>query len=53
MKTRAVEEAGEDHLLDRGGEVLLGPGLLGQIADGAPLELRRPEDLPGQGREEP
>ena len=30
-----AEEAGKHHLADGGGEILLGPGLLGQIPDGA------------------
>ena len=44
-----AEKAGQHHLADGGGKVLLCPGLLGQIADGPPAEAFVQADLPGQG----
>ena len=45
----AAEKAAEHHLIHRGGEVLLSPGLLGQIADGAAAQGVVPDDGAGQG----
>ncbi len=45
----AVQAPGENDLQDGGGEVLLGPGLLGEVANRAALQLRRTADLPGLG----
>ena len=48
----AVEAPGQDHLIHRGRKVPLGLRLLGQVSDGALLQLRRAEDLARLGRQQ-
>ena len=49
----AVEAAREDHLPHGGGEVPLGPGLLGQIPQAPLPQLRGAPDLTGEGLDQP
>ena len=40
MQPLPVQAAGEHHLQHGGGEIPLGPGLLGKVADGSVLQCR-------------
>ena len=52
MEALLVEAAGEGHLIDRGGEVLLGLGLLGKVPHRPPAQLLRAADGAAHGRKE-
>ena len=52
MHPLLVEAAGKHHLIHGGGEIPLGPGLLGKISQIAPADVRGPPDLPPLGRQQ-